>query len=244
MKKIVFYKLLLTLSLLSSSYTYGDQAAKQELTTVYQHYINTPSDINEHIPVLKKLASECASVGEIGIRSMVSTWGILEGLAESKASTRFYVGMDLNKPPIEKLLLAKRLAEANGIAFEFIQGNDMQVDMPPVDFFFIDSLHTYCHLTYELEKFSPNVQKYITLHDTSAPWGDRDDTDYRGNYSEYPTTYDKTKRGLWPAVQDFLAKHPEWVLMERRFNNHGLTTLKRVAPNQNKLLTCCFNLHS
>ena len=35
--------------------------------------------------------------------------------------------------------------------------------------------------------------------------------------------------GLWPAVEDFLEKHPEWVLHERYTNNNGLTILKRVC---------------
>jgi len=92
---------------------------------------------------------------------------------------------------------------------------------------FIDSLHTYCHLTYELEKFSPKVSKYIAMHDTS--WDPTiDDPAYYGDYSEYPPEYDRTKRGLWPAVVDFLKRHPEWTLHERRLNNYGFTILKRV----------------
>lgn len=70
------------------------------------------------------------------------------------------------------------------------------------------------------------------MHDTSAPWGDRDDTEYHGDYSEYPASFDRNKRGLWPAVEDFLANHKEWKLLERRFNNHGLTILERVADNK------------
>jgi len=61
------------------------------------------------------------------------------------------------------------------------------------------------------------------------PWGDRDGDDYFGDYSEYPAEYDRTKRGLWPAVQDFLQRHPEWSLYERHFNNHGFTILRRVG---------------
>jgi hypothetical protein len=103
----------------------------------------------------------------------------------------------------------------------------MYVDIEPTELLFIDSLHTYAHLTYELEKFSPKATKYIAMHDTSAPWGDTDDDEYHGDYSEYPPEIDRTKRGLWPAVLDFLNKHPEWTLKERRENSHGLTILQR-----------------
>ena len=103
----------------------------------------------------------------------------------------------------------------------------MNIRIPQTDFLFIDSLHTYAHLTYELEKFSPHIAKYIAMHDTSDDWSYTDDTQYRGDYSEYPENIDRTKRGLWPAVEDFLERHPEWVLEARYFNCYGFTILKR-----------------
>jgi hypothetical protein len=159
---------------------------------------------------------------------MVSTWGILHGLSKSPSKKHSYVGIDLNLPPQDRLNLAQKLAAENNISFKFYAANDMTLDIKPTDMLFIDSLHTYCHLTYELEKFAPNTRKYIALHDTSEPWEDTDDTEYHGDYSEYPAHFDRTKRGLWPAVEDFLLHHPEWTLFKRYTNNHGLTILKRV----------------
>ncbi|NGX47842.1 MAG: hypothetical protein K1000chlam3_01227 [Chlamydiae bacterium] len=146
--------------------------------------------------MLRELAMECSSVVEIGLRRMVSSWGILQGLAENPANTRNYIGIDIASPSPEHLRLARKLANANGISFHFWMKNDMNVEIPPVEMLFIDSLHTYCHLTYELEKFSPQVSKYIAMHDTSKPWGDIDDTAYGGDYSEYPSSIDRSKSGL------------------------------------------------
>lgn len=202
--------------------------ASKELKNLFELYSKIPSDINEHLPVLYELATQCSSVTEIGIRSMVSTWGILEGLAESSFEDCSYLGIDIANPPQATLALAQRLAEAHGISFSFILENDMKINIPVTDLLFIDSLHTYAHLTYELENFSPQVQKYIALHDTSAPWGDVDDNEYHGNYSEYPEEINRNKRGLWSAVEDFLNRHPEWNLKERRLNNHGFTVLYRL----------------
>ena len=196
----------------------------------YTKHCQERSDIHEHLPVLRQLSSECSSVIEIGVRNVVSTWGILRGLADSPHHPKSYLGIDLNYPPEDKFRLARVLAEQNQISFKFWKGNDMDAEVEPVDMIFIDTLHTYCQLTVELEKFAPKAKKYITMHDTSAPWGDRDDTEYRGNYEEYPAYVDRTKRGLWPAVVDFLARHPEWQLKERRLNNHGFTTLERKQP--------------
>ncbi len=195
-----------------------------------QYAIHTQnwSDTYEHIPVLRQLSSECSSVIELGVRSVVSTWGILKGLSESPHHPKSYLGIDINHPQEDKFRLAQALAEQNQISFKFWKGNDLDAEVEPVDMIFIDTLHTYCHLTAELEKFAPKVRKYITMHDTSAPWGNYDDTEYRGDFSEYPAYIDRTKRGLWPAVEDFLKRHPEWKLKERRLNNYGFTTLERV----------------
>ena len=107
----------------------------------------------------------------------------------------------------------------------------MEIDITKieeVDMIFIDSLHTYCHLTYELEKFSHLSKKYLTFHDSSGPWGETDDSEYTGNYLEYPVEYDRNKRGIWSAIEDFLIRHSEWKLKERRVNNNGFTILERV----------------
>lgn len=200
------------------------------LKQLYQRVCREPSDINEHIPVLHNLAKECSHVVEIGVRNMVSTWGILQGLSENKSASRSYLGIDLAYPSPYALALAERLANENEIEYTFWQTNDLDIAMQRTDLLFIDSLHTYCHLTYELEEFSGQVSKYIALHDTSAPWSDIDDSAYHGDYSEYPEWIDRAKHGLWQAVEDFLARHPEWILHTRLYNNHGFTILKRLIP--------------
>jgi hypothetical protein len=201
---------------------------ENEIRGRYEYLCDTPSDINEHLPVLRELAKQCGSVVEIGVRSVVSTVAIIQGLSENQSESRTYLGIDLAMPPEDKLKACKKFAARNNIRFDFWKENDMNIEIPEVELLFIDSLHTYCHLTYELEKFSPNVRKYIALHDTSAPWGDTDESCYDGDYSEYPGWFDRSKRGLWPAVEDFLERHPEWRLHERRLNNHGFTILERI----------------
>jgi hypothetical protein len=206
--------------------------ANQQLKTMYDAHRNQPSDINQHLPILKDLAKECTSIIEIGVRDMVSTWSFLQGLSENNNQNRSLISIDLHYPPQDKLSLAQEIAKNLDISFSFLKNNDMDISIdtiPSADFLFIDSLHTYCHLTYELEKFSPKALKYIAMHDTSAPWGDKEDTEYSGDYSEYPAHYDKTKKGLWAAVETFLHNHPEWVLHKRYTNNHGLTVLKRIG---------------
>jgi len=215
--------------LLFSTSLFGTELVQSELRQKYESACWESSDINEHLPTLRSLAIECSSVVEIGLRTMVSTWGILQGLADNPLTSRSYLGIDIERPASETLNLAQRLAEGNGISFQFLQANDMDIDIEQTDLLFIDSLHTYCHLTYELETFSPKVNKYISMHDTTFSNETIDDLGYIGDYSEYPPEYDRTKRGLWPAIVDFLERHPEWTLYQRYTNNYGFTILRRAS---------------
>ena len=197
----------------------------------YEHECNTLSDIQAYIPILRDLARECPSVIEIGTRHMNSTWGIFKGLSENPHHSYIpyesYLGIDINKPPYNRGKPIKAMAKKHNIYFQFWKKDDMTINLPLCDLLFIDSLHTYCHLSYELEKFCDSVCKYIALHDTSPPWGYQDDAEYCGNRSEYPDWINREKRGLWQAVIDFLEKHPEWELYKRYETFPGFTILKR-----------------
>jgi hypothetical protein len=204
------------------------ETAKEELTTLYDYHRNTQSDIHEHIPILKQLAKECASVAEIGTGSNASTWSLLMGLSENMAPSRSFLEIQSKSPPLEKLYLVKRLAAENGIKYQYVQTTDVNFKLEePVEFLFIDGEHTYCHLTHQLRTLSPKVTKYIAMHDTSPPWGYANDPNYRGDYSEFPSDIDRTKAGLSRAVEDFLGENSGWIIHERRMNNHGLFVLKR-----------------
>ncbi|HSX12958.1 MAG TPA: hypothetical protein VLE96_00845 [Chlamydiales bacterium] len=227
MKKLICLLFLLTLSNHISASLPAEEA-KLELQNQYTIHCLLPSDINEHLPALRRIASECDSVVELGVRNVVSSWGLILGLSENCSLHRSFLGVDLGYPQPHVYDLVKELTEANGIAFDFWQANDMDIDIEPVDFLFIDTLHTYAHLSYELEKFSSKARKYIGMHDTSQTFEYRDCLSYEGNKSEYPVFIDRNKKGLWPAVQDFLSRHPEWTLHERYENNNGLTILRRV----------------
>lgn len=81
------------------------------IESVYQFVCNEISDINEHIPDHKRLAEECDTVVEIGVRSMVSTWGFIHGLRSGGK----YIGIDLNMPNQHVYNVAKQLADSKGI---------------------------------------------------------------------------------------------------------------------------------
>jgi hypothetical protein len=201
------------------------QSSYEQLLEQYVLSHERPSDINEHLPTLRKYAADCSTVVELGLRNAVSTWGLLLGLAESDAMKKGYIGVDITLPEAEILEMTKGLAEANGIRFQFWHKDDRDIEIEETDLLMIDTLHIYAQLTFELEKFSPKVLKYIIMHDTSYPFEYQDERPNTG--INYPFHIDRNKRGLWPAIVDFLVRHPEWSLHERFSNNYGLTVLKR-----------------
>jgi len=185
-----------------------------------------------HSIALRKLAAECSSAIEIGTYEMASTFPILVGLSESAAPHRSFLAIDVHIHSPQRLQQAQAWAEKENIAFRFLQTNDLDIpQLEPTEFLHIDSFHAYRHLSYELETFSPSVNRYILMHDTSPPWGMRDE-DVIGSqpdFTRYPEWISRKKRGLWPAVQDFLSRHSEWAIHERCKTAAGYTILKRVG---------------
>ena len=47
------------------------------LEQIYYQKCNSPSDINEHLPTLKRYADECEHITEMGVRWVVSTYAFL-----------------------------------------------------------------------------------------------------------------------------------------------------------------------
>lgn len=43
----------------------------------YSKHLNTPSDINQHLPTLAAYAAECESIIELGVRGCISKLGVL-----------------------------------------------------------------------------------------------------------------------------------------------------------------------
>jgi hypothetical protein len=56
----------------------------------YEQLRNTPSDINEHLPTLKKYTEECDTIVEMGVRSIISTWAFLAGNPKKITSLDLY----------------------------------------------------------------------------------------------------------------------------------------------------------
>jgi hypothetical protein len=174
------------------------------LENIYNEKCNTYSDINEHLPTLKKYTEECNHVTEMGVRWVVSTYAFMMGKPKKIIS---YDIESIEKWGTEKKFLVD-LAKDNGIDFDFCIANTLNIEIEETDLLFIDTLHNYNQLKKELDLHGNKSNKYIIFHDTTTfEW---DGESYKGG----------KEVGLWPAIDDFLKENEHWVIHERFTNNN------------------------
>ena len=189
----------------------------------------TGSDINEHLPTLYKYATECESVIELGVRGCISSWAFTRGLLHNNKPTKSRLLNDISPCDIRELLMYTKELDIN-VTYAWI--NDLNLPVSEnVDLTFIDTWHIYGQLKRELDKFSKVTNKYIIMHDTTVDeWiGETIRNGWNAHAQSIETGYpvEEIKRGLWPAIEEFLANNSDWTLHERYTNNNGLTILKK-----------------
>lgn len=168
----------------------------------YTQLCATPSDINEHLPTLKRYAEQSDSIVELGVRYIVSTWALLAGKPKQMLS------VDIAHPATYGARIADvyNTAKQEGISYFFAEVSSLDIVLPEHDFLFIDTLHTKAQLSQELALHANKARKFIAFHDTHIEGLDE----------------------MMEAVNEFLATHPEWQIKEDHLNNNGLTVLSRI----------------
>jgi hypothetical protein len=171
-----------------------------------------PSDINEHLPTLKKYAEQCDHITEFGVRAVVSTWALLMG---QPGKLRCF---DIHKDSsIDKAIEA---AKDFGIDMKFKEADVLKIEIEPTEMLFIDTLHTYTQLKKELELHSSKVSKFIAFHDV-VTYG------YKPEPSSWQTpeimkNYVQNDKGIMTAIEEFLEANQDWQKIEFNTNNNGL----------------------
>lgn len=184
------------------------QLIEKNYESLIKHPWGPVVSIVEHLPTLKRLASECDRVVEMGIGMIVSTWALLAGKPKS------LVSYDIHHPIIHNRTLdeVEKACKDNDIVFKFVQEDTSKVEIGECDFLFIDSLHTYEHLKEELRLHPDKVTKYIAFHDT-VTFGKRGETG---------------GEGLMLAIEEFMKENTQWKIKEVFENNNGLLVIERI----------------
>ena len=198
------------------------------LESKYNYMCQKESDINEHLPTLYKYATECEHITECGVRTVVSSYAFANALRHKVNNKLILVDL-VGGIGVDRFLGECENESVNAI---FYRESDLTCPMEKTDLLFIDTWHVYGHLKRELDRWNTYANKYIILHDTTVDGevGEsvRQKYDIPKQIIESGLSREEIERGLWPAVEEFLALHPEWKLKERYTNNNGLTVLERV----------------
>ena len=189
------------------------------------------SDIMEHLPTLYSYAKLSNSVFETGVRGCVSSWGFVLGLlenADSEQPKKLFMN-DINKCDIDELV---KTCEGLNIDIKYEWVNNLELNFNEnYDLTFIDTWHVYGQLKREVDTFSKHTNKYIIMHDTTvdAVFGETIRCKWNAQEQSKLTGFpvEEINKGLWPAIEEFLANNSDWVLLKRYTNNNGLTVLRK-----------------
>jgi hypothetical protein len=166
----------------------------------YHQACSIPSDLNEHLPTLLRLARECRQVTLLGVDSLRAPLALLHGQPER------LVCVSWNGVGVEEL---QALAGRTTLVQQ--QVTDLEFILEETDLLVVDMLHDYELLRKVLAVHGSRVQRWLVVHDT---------TTFR-EHGETPG-----RKGLWPAIEELLATKT-FQLVRREENNNGLTLLER-----------------
>ena len=190
------------------------------MSYLQNHYLEKcaiRSDINEHLPYLFKYAKNCESIIEMGTREGISVYAL------AYASPKKLISIDI--VPFEGSEYLKELCSQQGTEYEHLVGSSLNLEIPEVDFIFIDTEHSYLQLKSELKKHGNKAKKYLAFHDIVS-FGYNDSSSYGDQGLKYEDGA-LEKRGLIPAIQEFLIENPHWKIDLINTNNNGMLFLKR-----------------
>jgi len=198
-------------------------------------------DIAEHVDVMYEYALDCVHVTACGLIEEVTPWVFARALHDGHTARK--AASDAGPPPRlvctdvwwrSYIYTVREVCAAHGISFRFMKGNDLDLALEPTDLLFIDTWHVYGHLKRELEQLSPLVRRYIMVHDTTVDEVVGESVRCRMNIEEqaresgYPE--EEIRRGVGPAIAEFLDRHGnEWALEARFTHCNGLAIFKRIG---------------
>lgn len=200
--------------------SYADSNVKDTVDDIERGYnvrCKKKSDINEHLPTLKKYATGLDTVIEMGVREVVSTYAILNARPNKVISYDIYESSNIKT--------VSKDANNSSLNYEFRKESTLTCDIPECDMLFIDTLHVYEQLVVEINRHEKNVKRYMVFHDTET-------FKHSGELKSAPNGCDleikETNKGLWDAIIEFLDTNSQWTIKEVFKNNNGLTILERV----------------
>lgn len=152
--------------------------SEETVDQVYDRIATLESDVKYQLPILRRLASECRHVTEMGTREALSTIALMAGHPET------VVTWDIEPQWIQRALLLNCLKKGYApqgrwdTVLEARVGNSLKISsIEPTDMLWIDTLHNFEQLRSELKRHGNQARKYLAFHDTAPEtFGYKDET--------------------------------------------------------------------
>lgn len=175
----------------------------------YRLLCESPSDINEHLPVLKELASRCRHVVEFGFREGVSTMALLCGQPE------ILITFDIDEMCWVTYGTLRLYAKEKNVKMSFVVDDTQQVICPETDLLFLDTWHNSLQIEKELMLSGNRSRKFLVFHDTESFGLKGELQDELGG------------GGIRQPIEEFMSENPHWQVLHDFKHNNGLLVLER-----------------
>jgi hypothetical protein len=178
------------------------------------------TDTNPKSPFskLKELAIGCDTIVELGTGEGRTTMALLSG------KPRRMYSYDLNES-VNSQSISAAAADA-GTNYTFTKGSTLEISIPECDLLFVDTVHLYSQVKYELEYHGSKAKKYIIFSGTET-FGHLEQED-GVDYSKVKAVSLKSPHGIVPAINEFLDKNPEWFIAYQTPDNSGLVVIQKI----------------
>lgn len=188
------------------------------LEAFYQReLLRTDRAVTAHLPRLRELAQQCRTIVEFGVKRGASTSAFL-------LSPASVISYDI--VPTQQARQLQALAKTQWV---YLIENTLTAWIPPCDLLFVDSLHTYGQCAAELQRHASQVRRFLVFHDTIT-FGSIGADGETGRWSWTPVhgqSVPKEHLGIRPAIDEFMADHPDWFIRKHYADSHGLLILER-----------------
>lgn len=179
-------------------------------------WAHRPSDFNEHMSTVMALhyavlqfQDKAPDVIEFGTGYGQSTRAFLSAMQMHGGGTLRSYDIIVHDGVPE--LFAD--AQEAGLDAEYLIQSTLEAQIEPCDILLVDSHHTYQQVSGELrDDVVDKVSTYIVFHDITL----------YGLSGQDPGSV-----GIWPAINEFLERKPEWKIKDQYENNNGLLVCVR-----------------
>lgn len=177
---------------------------------LYNERCNHPWSIDQHMGTLRRYAGECDVIVEFGTHIGFSAVAFICGRPKEVHCW----DVEYHDYEIDRIGV---MATEAGVGFHFNHQSSLLAAFESCDLLFIDSLHDYAQVKQELALHGHKAKKYLIFHDTIE----------RASSDE--TKSDNPIQGIVPAINEYMALHPEWELAEHFDHQYGLSIYRRVV---------------